>query len=126
MTTRISSPVLDQEIARLVRQGFQLLVQRRASASLVRPKQFSFLAFFLLLLLGLWPSFIYIGWYLAKRDETVYLHMEDGRVVAVRGGGVGFFSYVLLGLLLSFFIVVTLLFVAVWWAALETVVNTNS
>jgi uncharacterized BrkB/YihY/UPF0761 family membrane protein len=72
---------LRQEIDQLVRDGYRVVAETETSAQLVKPKVFSFvwaLIWFLLLGFGL---LIYIFYYLAKKDTTVYLSVTpDGSI----------------------------------------------
>ena len=122
---RIAASGLDAEIARLVRAGYQLQLQHASSAALVRPKRFSFLAFFLLLLFGFWPVLLYIGWYMAKSDETAYLHFEGGQLVIERGGGPSFLSYVVLGFVMCVVILLMIATLAFWAAIFGAFVTTS-
>jgi hypothetical protein len=54
--------------------GYHVVSQTETSAQLVKPRKFSRLGFFLLL------GVFYLPFYLAKRDKTVYLYLEDGEV----------------------------------------------
>lgn len=65
-----------------VRQGFRVVSQTESSAQLVKPKVFSFvwaLLWFLLLGVGL---VVYLLYYAAKKDKTVYLTSAGGCVSA--------------------------------------------
>lgn len=73
--------ILQREISGYVKKGFRVVSQTDTTAQLVKPKTFSFLwalLWFLLLGVGL---LVYLIWYWAKRDETIYLEVDDkGRV----------------------------------------------
>jgi len=73
--------ILQNEVQKYIRQGFRVISQTETTAQLVRPKRFSFLwAFLWLLLLGV-GLIVYLLWYWSRRDETVYLQVdEQGRV----------------------------------------------
>ena len=78
------------ELARMVqayvRQGYVVLAQTETSAQLVKRKQFSFLIAVIALLLAVFPFILYVLWYMAAKDETIYLTVEaNGRVKKVRG-----------------------------------------
>ncbi len=75
------------EIDRYVRSGYRVASETATSVSLVKPKRFGCLPFVVLFLLGIFPAVIYVAWYASRRDKTVYLRLEDGRVR--RGGGRG-------------------------------------
>ena len=72
---------LQEHIGWYVReQGFIVVSQTETSAQLVKPKGFSLmwaLLWFLLLGIGL---LVYIFYYVSKKDQTVYLYVEDGKV----------------------------------------------
>lgn len=73
--------ILQKEINGYVRRGFHVASQTDTTAQLIKPKKFSFwwaLLWFLLFGVGL---LIYVLYYLAKKDETVYLEVSpDGQV----------------------------------------------
>ncbi len=74
--------ILQQAIAGYVRSGFQVLSQTDYSAQLVKPKKFGCVVFAVLLILGVLPGLIYIGYYAAKRDQSVYLQVDSsGRLI---------------------------------------------
>jgi len=58
---------LEREVISYVKRGYRAISQTDTSAQLVRPKRFSFPVFLILFLTGIGP-FIYVAWYLAKRD----------------------------------------------------------
>jgi hypothetical protein len=73
--------VVQDRIDALLRQGFRVVSQTQDGAQLVRPKRFSMLWF-----LG-WTVFscgtlfwVYLIWYVAKRDSTVYLRADGSQV----------------------------------------------
>jgi len=86
MGETLATPALQEEIARYVGRGFEVTSQTETSASLVKRKRFSFLAFILLLLLFALPGLLYVAWYAAKKDQTVFLYLEDDGRVRRRGG----------------------------------------
>jgi hypothetical protein len=63
---------LDEGIAHFVERGYRVVSQTDRSAQLVKPKTFSLFA--CLVLFGIF----YLPFYLAKRDDIVYLTMKDG------------------------------------------------
>lgn len=75
--------MMDSAIGPYIRQGFRVTAQTPTSVNLVKPKKFSFLAFIALMLLGGIPGIVYLGWYLAKRDRSVYLYEENGALQIV-------------------------------------------
>ena len=69
--------ILDQEIAKYVGYGFRVVSHTDTTVQLVRPKEFSVivaLACFLMLGVGL---FLYLLFYLAEKDATVYLQVTS-------------------------------------------------
>ena len=68
---------LDAEIRKYIASGFRVVSRTETTAQLVKPKKFSFwwAAFWTLaLLVGL---ILYLFWYAAKKDETVYLEVDQ-------------------------------------------------
>ena len=75
---------LQNQINDYVRKGYVVQSQTETSAQLVKPKVFSFvwaLLWFLLLGIGV---LVYIFYYMSKKDQTVYLYVEDGNVKSRR------------------------------------------
>lgn len=72
---------LQREINGYLRRGFRVVSQTDTSAQLTKPKSFSFLwaiIWFLALGVGL---IVYILYYMAKKDENVYLTIDEtGRI----------------------------------------------
>lgn len=89
--------LLEDEIDYYLSRGYSVAAETSTSASLVKPKRFGCLIFVLLFLLGIFPAVIYVAWYASRRDQTVYLRIEDGRVR--RGGQPGMFSEMATGLI---------------------------
>jgi len=73
----INEQYLNHLINRCVRQGYRVVSQTPTSAQLVMEKKFSCLIASLLFLFFAIPFFIYLFWYLAKREETLYLRLEQ-------------------------------------------------
>ena len=69
--------LLDREIARYIQEGFRVLSRTDTTAQLVKPKTFS-LVWFLIWMLLLIGWLFYVAYYLAKRDETIYLEVTPG------------------------------------------------
>ena len=64
---------LQEHIDWYVRQGYLVVSQTEGSAQLVKPKQFSFIwALFWFLWFGV-GVLVYLFYYMAKKDRTVYL-----------------------------------------------------
>ncbi len=71
------------EIDRRVRQGYRVVSETETSAQLIKPKVFSFVwAFVWFLFLGV-GVLVYIFYYMAKKDQTVYLRVTEGGRVEV-------------------------------------------
>ena len=73
--------ILQREINKYIRQGYRVINQTDTTAQLVRPKRFSCLwaTFWLfMLIVGL---LVYIFYYMSKRDEQIYILVDEyGRV----------------------------------------------
>ena len=71
--------ILSQEIARRTAQGWMLVSsQTGAEAQMRKPKQFSLVwavLWFLLLGFGL---LIYLFYYIAKKEQLIYIRVQDG------------------------------------------------
>jgi len=72
---------LQREINGYLKRGFRVVSQTETTAQLLKPKTFSLLWALLWFLLAGIGLLVYLIWYWAKRDETVYLEVDDrGRV----------------------------------------------
>lgn len=73
--------ILQREIAAYLGRGFIVQSQTDTTAQLIKRKKFSFLwALLWTLAFGI-GLIIYIFWYMAKRDQSVYLSVDEaGRV----------------------------------------------
>lgn len=69
--------ILQAEIERYVEKGYRVTSQTARSAQLVKPKKFSILWAMVWLLLAVLPFVIYLIYYAAKRDQHLYLTMDD-------------------------------------------------
>jgi len=74
--------ILDRVIGRYSRQGYRVVSRTDTTAQLVQPKKFSFWwALFWFLFFGV-GVFVYIFYYMSKRDTVVYLEIDPrGRLV---------------------------------------------
>lgn len=73
--------ILQSQIVKYVKKGFRVTSQTDTTAQLIKPKQFSFFWFLVNLFLIIGWVF-YLAWYLAKKDETIFLEVnENGRVI---------------------------------------------
>ncbi len=69
--------ILQREINNYVRRGYRVVSQTDTTAQLVKPKRFSLLwalFWFLMLFVGL---LIYLLYYISKKDNTVYLEVDE-------------------------------------------------
>lgn len=72
-TFTVPSKALEQALNEQIANGYRLVNRGPDTLAMVKPKSFSFLAFLLLLLFGIVPGILYVGWYASKRDSTVFL-----------------------------------------------------
>ena len=71
------SAILDAEVMKYVRMGYEVRARTQTTAQLVKPKKFSFiwaLVWFLLFGIGL---IIYLLYYWGKRDQAIYLEVDE-------------------------------------------------
>jgi hypothetical protein len=81
LTTEERSNLLQREIQKYVKDGWRVQSSTATTAQLVKPKKFSFLFFIVLLILMVLPALLYVVWFAVKRDEAVYLSVdENGRI----------------------------------------------
>jgi len=73
--------ILDREIAKYTKRGFQVTSRTETTAQLRKPKKFSFLwAFLWFLLFGI-GILVYLFYYWSKKDEVVFVQVDEhGRV----------------------------------------------
>ncbi len=73
--------ILQREITGYVKRGFVVQSQTDTTAQLIKRKKFSFLWAFVWLLAAGVGLVVYLIWYAAKRDQAVYLAVDEaGRV----------------------------------------------
>lgn len=77
--------ILDAEVARYARVGFRVAVRTPTTAQMVRPKRFSLGWALLWLLVVLIGFVIYLLYYLSKRDELVYLAVDERGLLRAEG-----------------------------------------
>jgi hypothetical protein len=77
---------LKAQVRFLVQQGYTVTHQDEKSAQLMRKKQFSCLIAFLTLFIFGVGFLLYLIWFLAKRDETIYLEIDQQKPMAVSPG----------------------------------------
>jgi hypothetical protein len=71
------SAILDAEVMKYARMGYEVHSRTQTTAQLVKPKKFSFiwaLVWFLLFGIGL---IVYLLYYWGKRDQTIYLEVDN-------------------------------------------------
>ena len=54
-----------------------VLSRTNTSAQLVKPKKFNFLIALICLVLAVLPFILYLLWYIAAKDSTVYITVDD-------------------------------------------------
>ena len=75
MEVQERAAILEKVIAYYVRHGYRVVARTDVSAQLVKPKEFSFLLAMVSLLVA------YLLYYLAKKDQTLYVFVtEEGKV----------------------------------------------
>ena len=75
------SAILDAEVMKYARLGYEVRSRTQTTAQLVKPKKFSFiwaLVWFLLFGIGL---IVYLLYYWGKRDQTIYLEVDNRGVI---------------------------------------------
>jgi hypothetical protein len=78
---------MEEEIARLTRQGYVIINRTQTSAQLRRPKHFSIWWALFWFLIGGFGLPLYIAWYLlVKRDRLAFVRITpEGRVLCSEG-----------------------------------------
>jgi len=71
---------LQEHITWYVKQKYRVVSQTDTSAQLVKPKSFSFVWAFLWFCLAVFGLIVYLIYYAAKKDQQVYLYVENGLV----------------------------------------------
>ncbi len=74
--------VLQNAIQGYLTRGWRVVSQTDTTAQLIKPKQFSFLTF-VLLFFACGLGIIYAAWFMAKRDQSVYIHVNEWGQLAV-------------------------------------------
>jgi len=75
--------ILNQEIGKYIKRGFRVISHTETTAQLIKPKKFSLLwAFLWFLLLGI-GLLVYVFYYVAKKDQAVYLEVDEAGKVKV-------------------------------------------
>jgi hypothetical protein len=82
LTVEKNQEILQHEIKSYVKNGFRVISQTETTAQLLKPKNFSLLwavFWFLIFVFGL---IIYLFYYLAKRDDQIYIEVTaTGKVI---------------------------------------------
>lgn len=73
--------VLESEMQRYMTKGFQVVYDSEDRVQMVRPKTFSFVAFFL------FSPFLYLPYYFSKRDDHVVLWVDQNNRLRKKGKG---------------------------------------
>jgi hypothetical protein len=84
LTIEKSREILQHEINSYVKKGFRVISQTDTTTQLLKPKKFSLLwavFWFLVLVFGL---IIYLFYYLAKKDEQIYIEVTAAGKVITR------------------------------------------
>jgi uncharacterized membrane protein len=77
--------VLQREIAKAVKDGWQVTTQTTTSATLTRKKKFSWIWFIIWLLLALVGGLVYLVYYATKKDESMMIQVgPTGKVTQTR------------------------------------------
>ena len=83
LTDQERSAILSREIKKYVRRDFRVISRTDTTTQLVKPKKFSFLwALFWLIMFGVGLIF-YLIYYLAKKDEVIYIEVESSGEVTI-------------------------------------------
>lgn len=69
--------ILQAEISRYVQNGYRVTSKTASSAQLVKPKKFSVTWAMVWLLLVVLPFVFYLIWYGIKRDQHLYLTVDE-------------------------------------------------
>lgn len=77
LSTEDRAAVLEREVQSYVKKGYRVMSRTDITAQLVKPKHFSFILAIILLIIMVLPFFLYLLWYLAAKDQTVYLSVDD-------------------------------------------------
>lgn len=73
----ITDETLDNLISRYTRKGFKIVSRTQTTAQLVRDNKFSCLIASVTFLFFAIPFFIYLFWYLSKREKTIYIQIVN-------------------------------------------------
>ena len=77
LTTEERANILQREVQKYIKDGWRVQSSTPTTAQLVKPKRFSFLFFVILLILMVLPAILYVVWFAVKRDEAVYLSIDE-------------------------------------------------
>ncbi len=103
---------LDDRIFQYAKGGYRVVHRDDNSVQLLRPKTFSFLWALVWFFIGLGTGFfLYLFYYLAKKDKAVYIEVADsGLMQEASSGGVSVLGWILLSMMFVLFLSVWLLF----------------
>jgi hypothetical protein len=81
LSTQQRTEILDREVRNYVKKGYRVVSRSDTTAQLVRPKKFSLLIALICFVLAVVPFVLYLLWYMASRDKTVYLEVDtNGKI----------------------------------------------
>jgi hypothetical protein len=68
---------LDREVSKYVRSGYRVVSRTATTAQLVKPKRFNFLIAFIGFMFIVAGLILYVLYYMAQRDQTIYLTVDE-------------------------------------------------
>jgi len=77
LSTEDRAAVLEREVQNYVKRGFRVMSRTDTTAQLVKPKHFSLIIALICFLLAVFPFILYLLIYMASKDETVYISVDD-------------------------------------------------
>jgi uncharacterized membrane protein len=85
MSEEDQQQLLQHEIAKAVRDGWQVTTQTTTTATLARKKKFSWIWFILWLLLALVGGLVYLIYYATKKDDSMMIQVgPTGKVTRTK------------------------------------------
>lgn len=79
----IDESTLNKIVNCYVEKGFSVVSQTDTSVQLVRKKSFSCLLATILFLLAFLPFFIYLFYYLGKKDQTIFIQITNNQKIKI-------------------------------------------
>ena len=76
MSIELRRQVLQNAIRSYLGSGYRVVSQTDTTAQLVQPKKFSFVLF-VILCFACGVGLFYGAWYLSKKDQTVYIQVDE-------------------------------------------------